>query len=55
LYEFSNDSTKKVAFAAGTALLQLLAGAMTRSSVFNSGTLDLDEAAAAEKKDDIIR
>ena len=55
LYEFSNDSTKKVAFAAGSALLQLLAGAMTRSSIVNSGTLDLDEFAATEKKDDVIR
>lgn len=55
LYEFGDPESQKVAFAAGSALLQLVAGAMSRASVFSSDNDELNEAASPDKRDRVIR
>jgi hypothetical protein len=55
LYEFGDPESQKVAFAAGSALLQLVAGAMLRASVFSSDNYELNEAASPDKRDRVIR
>jgi hypothetical protein len=56
LYDFEDSSaSQKVAFAAGSALLQLVAGSMTRSSVLNSDNFEVDDSASVDKRDDVIR
>lgn len=55
LYDFEDSSSQKVAFAAGSALLQLVSGSMTRSSVLGSDNFELDDSASVEKRDDVIR
>ena len=55
LYEFDDSSSQKVAFAAGSALFQLVAGAMTRASIFSSANFELDDSASPDKRDDVIR
>ena len=52
--DLGDSSSKKIAFAAGSALLQLMVGAMTRASVFSSANFELDEAASADKRDKVI-
>jgi hypothetical protein len=55
LSEFDDSESQKVAFAAGSALLQLVAGAMSRASVFSSDNDELNEAASPDKRDRVIR
>jgi len=55
LYDFEDLSSQEVAFAAGSALLQLVEGAMTRSCVFSSDNFELDETVSPDKRDDVIR
>jgi hypothetical protein len=55
LYEFGDPESQKVAFAAGSALLQLVAGAMSRASVFSSDNDELNESASPDKRDRVIR
>ena len=55
LYEFGDPESQKVALAAGNALLQLVAGAMSRASVFSSDNDELNEAASPDKRDRVIR
>lgn len=53
LYNHSDSSSQQVAFAAGSALLQLAAGAMTLASVYSAEDLD-NEAASSDKRDTVI-
>jgi hypothetical protein len=53
--EFEDPESQKVAFAAGSALLQLVAGAMSRASVFSSDNDELNKAASPDKRDRVIR
>jgi len=46
--------SEEVQYAAGSALLQLAAGAMTRARVFNADRLELDNAVSPDKQDKII-
>jgi hypothetical protein len=55
LSEFEDPESQKVAFAAGSALLQLVVGAMSRASVFSSDNYELNEAASPDKRDRVIR
>lgn len=55
LYEFGDSSSQEVAYAAGSALLQLVEGAMTRSSVFSSDDFEIGETVSPDKRDDVIR
>jgi hypothetical protein len=48
LYNSEDSLSQKIAFAAGSALLQLLKGAMKRAIVFSLET-------SADKRDDVIR
>ena len=56
LYDHSDPSSQQVAFAAGSALLQLAAGALTRASVYSEGYLNNvdNEAASSDKLDTVI-
>ena len=56
LYDHSDPSSQQVAFAAGSALLQLAAGALTRASVYSEGFLNNvdNETAPADKLDTVI-
>jgi hypothetical protein len=53
LYDHSDPSSQQVAFAAGSALLQLAAGAMARASVYSADHLD-NEVASSDKRDTVI-
>ena len=55
LYDHADPSSQEVAFAAGSALLQLAAGAMTRASVYRSDNADLNEAGSTDKRDKVIK
>lgn len=55
LYEFGDPSSQEVALAGGSALLQIVTGAMTRASVFNTDGFKLHESVFPDKQDDVIR
>jgi hypothetical protein len=55
LSEFEDPESQKVACAAGSALLQLVAGAMSRANVFISDNDELNIAASPDKRDRVIR
>ena len=52
--EQSDPASQQVAYAAGSALLQLAAGAMTRASVYDADGGDLDDAVSPDKRDKVI-
>lgn len=52
--EQSDPASQQVAYAAGSALLQLAAGAMTRGSVYDTDGGELDDAVSPDKRDMVI-
>lgn len=52
--EHNDPSSQQVAYAAGSALLQLAAGAMTRASVYDADNGDLNDAVSPDKRDRVI-
>lgn len=50
----SNQHSQELIYAAGSALLQLAAGAMTRARVFDDDCMELDDAVSPDKRDKII-
>jgi hypothetical protein len=54
LYEHSDPSSQEVALFAGSALLQLAAGAITRATVFSGDDLELADFVPADKRDSLV-
>ena len=54
LYDHNDPSTEEVALFAGSAILQLTAGAITRASAFCGGDLDGAGYVAPDKRDSLI-
>lgn len=55
LYDHGDPSSEEVVFAAGSALLQLLAGAMTRVSVYRMESIDPNDGSTVDKRDKVIK
>ena len=54
LYDHSDKASQDVALFAGSAILQLAEGAITRASVLGGGDTELQDGASPDKSDTLV-